>query len=322
MARPTLLEIAKANGSDPIVGLIDETIKFHPELALGTARTIKGLSFKTLVRTALPAVSFRNANEGVDVNTSVHENRNIECFIFTPRVECDAAVADKYEDGPDAYMALEASAVMESSMQFLSGQFYYGNTGTLAKDKGGPNDAKGFPGLIQSVNSDMVVDAGGTTADTASSVWLVKFGPKDVQWVYGANGELALSPVRTETLYVSNKPLTGYVQEIKVYPGVQVGSKNSIARIKKLTADSGKGLTDDLIAEAISRFPAGWAPDLILCSRRSRKQLQLSRSATIYSIAGTKPGPGAGKLTNVPTDWNGLPIEVTDAILDTEALTL
>jgi len=34
--------IAKANGSDAVVGLIDETTKVHPELRIGAARTIRG----------------------------------------------------------------------------------------------------------------------------------------------------------------------------------------------------------------------------------------------------------------------------------------
>src|SRR4051812_31372005 len=114
MGQSTLLDIAKANGSDAVTGLIDETIKYHPELALGAARTIKGLSYKTLVRTSLPTVSFRNANEGVTVDKSNYENRNVECFVFTPRIQVDKAVADKYEDGPEAFIALEGAGVMES----------------------------------------------------------------------------------------------------------------------------------------------------------------------------------------------------------------
>ena len=42
MAQPTLLDIAKANGSDAVAGLIDEAAKAHPELTMGGARTIAG----------------------------------------------------------------------------------------------------------------------------------------------------------------------------------------------------------------------------------------------------------------------------------------
>lgn len=304
MSRMTLLDIAKANGSDALVGLIDETAKAHPELMLGAARTIKGLNYKTLIRTGLPSVGFRLANEGTAASKGVYENRLIETYILNPRIEADKAVADADEDGPEAAMAREGTGVLEASMQHLCSQFYYGSA----------NDAKGFPGLIAAYDStNMVVDAGGTTPDTGSSVWFVKFGPTDVQWVYGKDGTLDLSDVRVETIYDDNSnPLTGYVQELLARPGLQVGSIRSLVRIKKLTKDPGKGLTDDLLADALELFEVGVVPDVILMTRRSRNQLKKSRQATSET----------GKPAPMPREYEGIPIEVTDAISNTESLTL
>ena len=304
MTMPTLLDIAKANGSDGVVGLIDEATKAHPELTLAPARTIKGLNYKTLVRTANPTVGFRNANEGTAATKGTYENRLVETYILNPRWECDKAVADRYEDGPEAYIALEASAILEAAMQTLATQFYYG-TGA---------DAKGFPGLVAAYDAtNMVVDAGGTTAATGSSVWALRFGPKHVTWVYGNGGSLELSDVAEQRILDGNdNPFTAYVQELLAYPGLQVASLYSIGRIKKLTADSGKGLTDDLVAELLSKFPVGVRPDVLLMSRRSLRQLQDSRTATNATGA---PAP-------FPTEAFGVPIAPTDAVTDTEALTL
>ena len=304
MTMPTLLDIAKANGSDGVVGLIDEATKAHPELTLAAARTIKGLNYKTLVRTANPTVGFRNANEGTAATKGAYENRLFETYILNPRWECDKAVADRYEDGPEAYIALEASAILEAAMQTLATQFYYG-TGA---------DAKGFPGLLAAYDAtNMVVDAGGTTAATGSSVWALRFGPKNVTWVYGNNGSLELSDVAEQRILdASDNPFTAYVQELLAYPGLQVASLYCIGRIKKLTADSGKGLTDDLIAELLSKFPVGVRPDVMLMTRRSLRQLQDSRTATNATGA---PAP-------FPTEAFGVPIAPTDAITNTEALTL
>jgi len=304
MTMPTLLDIAKANGSDGVVGLIDEATKAHPELVLAPARTIKGLNYKTLVRTANPTVGFRNANEGTAATKGTYENRLVETYILNPRWECDKAVADRYEDGPEAYIALEASAILEAAMQTLATQFYYG-TGA---------DAKGFPGLLAAYDAtNMVVDAGGTTATTGSSVWALRFGPKNVTWVYGNGGSLELSDVAEQRILdADDNPFTAYVQELLAYPGLQVASLYSIGRIKKLTADSGKGLTDDLIAELLSKFPVGVRPVVMLMTRRSLRQLQDSRTATNATGA---PAP-------FPTEAFGVPIAPTDAITDTEALTL
>lgn len=306
MAVTTLLDIATMNGSDQVVGLVEESVKAHPELTRGYARTIKGIHYKTLVRTAVPTVAFRNANEGVVATKSTFENRLFETYIMNPRWECDRAVADAHEDGAQALIAIEGLGQMEGAMRTLASQFYYG-TGT-----GG--DAKGFPGLIGTYDAtNMVVDAGGTTAATGSSVWAVRFGVQDVGWLWGNNGSLTLDPVKEQRVTDGGgNPYTAYVQELLARPGLQQLRSFSVGRIKKLTEDTGKGLTDALLGRLFAKFPVGFPPDVLFMTRRSREQLRASRTATNPTGA---PAP-------TPTDWEGTPIAVTDAILDTEALTL
>jgi hypothetical protein len=304
--RTTLLDIAKANGADATAGLIEEAAKATPEIIRLPARPIRGTNFKTLVRTGVPVAGFRGANEGTDAVKSTWINRLVEAFILNPRWECDKAVADAYEDGAEAWIAMEASGILQGSLIALATQFYYGISG------GG--HAKGFPGLVEVYDStNMAVDAGGTTGSTGSSVWGVKFGPQDVQLVVGQGGDIAVSDVRTETILDdASKKLTAYVQELQAWVGLQVGSVYSVGRIKKLTADDGKGLTDDLVADMLDLFPIGKKPDVLFMSRRSRGQLRKSRTAVNATGA---PAP-------IPLESHGIPIEATDAIVDTEELTL
>ena len=309
MAQNTLLDIAVMNGSDMVVGLVEETIKAVPEILMGAARTIKGLNYKTLVRTVLPTVAFRAANQGASTSKGTYENRLFETYMLNPYWICDKAVAISAEEGPAQFIAWEAQGIMESAFQYLGKQFYYGNTNTSYANA---NDVLGFPGLLQGYDTaNMEVDAGGTTASTASSAWLVRFGPRDICWVYGDNGQLALSPLREQTvLDGSSNPYTAYIQEILARPGLQFTRKYAACRIKKLTADSGKGLTDNLISTALSKFPVGLPPDYIFCSRRSLQQLQASRTATTPTGA---PAP-------IPTDSFGIPILPTDSISNTEVI--
>jgi len=299
-------------------GLIDETSKAHPELSLGASRTIKGIKFKTLVRTGLASPStgsFRDANAGTAGIKNTYENREFETFICEPRWIADKAVADRSEDGAQAYLFQEAQGVMEGEMQAICRQFYYGNTSTV-----GVGNTKGFPGLVDVYDStNMVVDAGGTTADTGSSVWFVKFGPQNVQWLWGENGAMTPSDVRiadiidpADTATPPTKYFTGYVQTMLYYPGLQCSSIRSMVRIKKLTADSGKTLTDILLYRALAKFEVGIVPDICLMNRRSLQQLRESRTATNATGA---PAPN-------PTEvCGGIPIALTDSILNTESLT-
>jgi len=313
---PTLLDIAVANAGDSVVGLIDETVKVHPELSLVSARTISGINYKTLVRTTLPGVGFRNANEGYAATKGVYENRLVETFIFNPRWECDKAVADRYEDGAAAFIALEASAILEAAMQKLCECFYYGWTTLAAKPRHlTAGDAKGFPGLHDAigltVGTDLLVDAGGTNASACSSVFMVKSGVKDLTWVWGNGGALEVGDVQEQRILDgSTNPYTAYVQEMLAYPGLQVGNVNCVGRIGEVgsAASGGTSLTDTMMAALYSRFPTATVPDMILMSRRSQAQLRANRTATNATGA---PAP-------FPVEWEGVPIHVTDAILNTE----
>lgn len=313
MSMPTLLDIAKRNGSDAVVGIIDEASKATPEVLALPARTIPGQNYKTNVRVALPSAGFRSANNGVDASTSRYEQRLVDTYILNPRWECDKAIADRAIDGPAAYIFDEAVAMLSAGMLQCARNFYYGTNTTYS------GDALGFPGLIDAYDStNMVVDAGGTTATTGSSLWAVRIGRKDVQWVWGEEGQLEMADPRVESITGENsKRLTAYVQELLAYPGLQIGSVNSVGRIKKLTADSGKGLTDALISSLLAKFPVGRGPNVMFCTRRSLAQLQQSRTAT------TPTGADA-EWPRYIVGMNGeqIPIFATEALSDVEALTL
>lgn len=304
MAMMTLLDIQKQNNADPIVGLIEEVVAHAPEVEVGAARPIPGIEYKTLVCTSLPTAQFRNINEGVTPSTALMENRLVQTFTLDLRVEVDKAAADRATDGWQAVMAQQAALQMRAGLFLVGQQFYYG-TGTNG-------DAKGFPGLLGSYDStNMVVDATGTTESTCSSVWAVKWGMQDVQFVWGLEGSMQPSEVKVVRVTDStNKVFDAYSQNILAYPGLQVGNKYAIGRIKKLTGDSGKGLTDSLISQLLEKFPVGHQPDVLFMTRRSRGQLQRSRTATNPTGA---PAP-------MPEEAFGIPIQITEAISNTELL--
>jgi hypothetical protein len=316
MALPTLLDVAKRNAADSTVGLIDEAARQVPEVSgsvvhmgrtitvpnVGAARTINGTQYKTLVRTALPTAQFRNANQGVPASKSTLENRLIETFILNARWESDKAVADGNEDGAESMIAEEAVAVVAANMMLLGKQFYYGRGGS---------DSKGHPGLVDMIDAAMVEDAAGDSANQASSVYAVSFGPGKVQWVMGRSGQLDVSDVREESITDEDgNRFTAYVQELLAYIGVQVGNKFSVARLKNITTQDTKTLNDSKLGKLLARYPVGYSPDAMFLSRRSLEQLRSSRTAT----------NDTGREAPIPTDYMGIPLIPTDSILDTEAI--
>ena len=310
MANLTLLDIAKMNNNDATVGLIEETIAASPEAVDGSARTIKTTTFKSLIRTGLPKGEFRNVNEGVTPKKSSYAQKLVQTFIMDTPIEVDKAAVDSSEDGAEAVLALEASGVVEGAFRSLSSQFYYGTATTFATaDSTSP--LKGFPGLQQVVDSTMVLDATGAAAATGASVWAIKWGPKNVQWVNGLDGQVQTGDPQLLRLTDSNgNPYDGWRIPFLQYIGVQLVNKNSVAQIKNLTAEAGKTLTDDLMFELLEKFPIGIEPDMFYMTRRSRRQLRESRTAT--NQTGT-PAP-------LPTEVGGVPIRLTSGLLETETI--
>jgi hypothetical protein len=304
----TLLDLAKLNGSDKVVGLIEEVGTAAPEVLVIPARTIKGTSYKTVARNGLPASTFRQANAGQDASKSNFTMRTVEAFILSARVEIDKAIANGYEDGLEELQTIEAEGVMISALLTLGTQTFYGT------------NASGFPGLQQYIvelGSTLVVDAGGTTANTGSSVYAISAGNNGVQYVYGNGTTIDLSAFREgDAVDSASKRFAAYIADLTAWVGLQCVNKNAVGVLKKCTADSGKGVTDAKIAELLSKFPVGTRPTHLFMSRRSAFQLQASRTMT----ASTKQEAFTGILPGTPTESFGIPIVITDSIVDTEAL--
>lgn len=304
----TMLDLAKMSGNDKAIGLIEENLQYAPELEKIPGRTIKGTAYKTLIRTSFPSVGFRKLNEGIPRSKSSFKNLLVECFLFGGRCEVDQGTLLASEDGADFVKATEASGVTQQAMLTIGSQLYYGDVKT-----------GGFPGLASLVDAAMVFKNGGTTDNTATSVYGVKVGLQGVQFIFGGGDVMNLGPWRVETIRDdNNKPLPGEVADLIGWIGLQCVNKNAVGRLGNITDDANGKLSDGALATFLSKFPIGFVPDFWLMNRRARLQLQLSR-ATVNAV-GAKTATGVENMPPVPTESNGVPIICTDSISNTEKL--
>jgi hypothetical protein len=154
--------------------------------------------------------------------------------------------------------------------------------------------------------STIEVDVTGT-GSARSSVWAVKGGEMGVQWILGNEGTFESGDPRIVRVTDSNSnPYDAWRTPLSFDIGLQVANENCLGRIKNITAAA--TLTDDHIYELLSLFPVGARPDWLFMSRRSLEQLRASRTAT-NTIGAPAPNPDSVA---------GIPIIVTDSILDTE----
>ncbi len=323
MAAATLnfLDLAKANSNDVIGGLIEENTIYAPELSVFDSEDLMEpgqLSYETLHRTALPTVAFANAGEGFAASKSQFDLKKHECFRFGGRVSAARHIADNWRRGGAAgYQATEASGVMQAALQLIGRQIWYGRT----------YDGKGFPGMkaFTAFGGTYTLDAAGTTSSTASSVYLVKFGEMFSRLMVGrarnGNGLMDLPEFRIGDVADpadSTKLIESYISELSSYVGLQIACEYSVVRIANLTAETNKTLTDAKLTSAMALFPANFKPDAIFMSRRSRTQLQNSRTVTLYGQGTTRPNQEL--VAPLPTEFEGVPIVATDSILNTDAI--
>lgn len=321
MASLNFLDLAKANSNDAVGGIIEDLTNVSPELSIFPASdellsTPGDLSYETLHRTARPTVAFANAGEGFDASKSEMRLVKHECFRFGGRIEAAKHIADNWRRGGAAgYQAFEAKGVMEEAMKTIGKQIWYGVS----------TDAKGFPGLkaFTPFGGSYTYNAAGTTATTASSVYLVKFGEEFIQLMPGLarNGAgLVDLPdfIIQDILDANSKKMYGYTSELSSYLGLQTAAPHSVVRICNVTADSTKTCTDAKLNAGMRLFPANFKPDAIFMSRRSQQQLQDSRTVTLYGQGTTRPNQEL--IAPLPTSFEGVPIIATDNILNTDAI--
>lgn len=269
-----------------------------------------GTTHKYITHTADPVTGFRAENAGRDFDHSVDVAVTASLKILDWSWATDKAVADAWKGGRGAYLQRESMRHIKSAVSTMEKQLIYG-TGT-----GGSSD--GFAGLanlsqLDDSDDSMVVNAGGTSAGTGASVYLINLGDQSgIAGVYKGDGPAFEMGETIVQNFVdgSGKNLPIYYTPACTWFGMQIGGSYSVSRIANLTEESGKGLTDDLIFSAIEKHPVGHEPDVIVMNRRSREQLRASRTAT--NATGT-PAP-------LPEEVAGIPILMTDSLLNTEAL--
>lgn len=297
-------DVVKFNDADLDIGIVSDVLDDAPLLQVLAARSIPGYTYKYLKKTANPSVGFRAENDGRENTKATYTNITVTASVLDASFAVDVATAQSDERGWQAHLGTQAMDHLKSAFAHAETEILYGS------------DSNGFTGLAGQTNLDddddaQVVTAGGTTASTGSSVWLIRSGIMDCHAVWGQTGVISMGDTTIQRLAGSSTgTYPAYYTPITAWMGLQVGSIYSVVRICNLTEDSGKGLTDDLIASALSKFPAGKGPDFMVMSRRSQKQLQNSRTATNPTGA---PAPFPQQAFNVP-------IVVTDQQSDTETL--
>jgi hypothetical protein len=307
MANLTLLDLAARTGSDALIGLIEDVTTSAPEFRSVLARPMPGTTYKLTRRTALPTAQFRDVNDAVTASKSAYVQDLKQMYFLDVQLEVDEAIVkgDTREIGD--ILSDEAAGALEAAFNLLGSQFYYGTSA----------DAKGFAGLSSQLSADTVY-AGGTTATT--SAYLVDISMQGVHFVVGRDGEIAMPAWTKQKVTAGNMAM---VSNIASYIGLNVGHTNAVWRVRGIdySAAMTNKLTDAKGAQLLSQVPGRVSAKGTLrwfMNRNAAYSLQLSRSAVGQVDGGAS---GLPAFAPMPTELQGIPIILTDSLLNTETTT-
>ncbi|VGO14745.1 hypothetical protein PDESU_03314 [Pontiella desulfatans] len=284
---------------------VSDLLESAPVLAaLFAKEASNGTLHKYLKETVAPGAAFRDVNTG-RANAAGQETLVTATLkVLDASFERDKAIALGYSKGKLAYMAREAVKSIRAAFAMVEKQIING-TG---------NDSDGFAALKDGIDSNMVLKATGSTASVQTSCYIVRSTDDDIAVVAGQDGNLDISDVFETVINTDDtddtKLLSVLAMSIMGWLGVQLGSVFSALRICNIEDATGDTLTDDLIYNAIAMFPTDRQPTHIIMNRAGLRMLRESRTATNATGA---PAPR-------PTEVDGIPIIVTDAITSTEAV--
>jgi hypothetical protein len=292
-----------------LVGLIEDVTTYAPEFSVVPAITRPGTVYRVTRRTDLPASAFRAVNDAATLGKSAFKQELKEMFFLDTTLQVDEAAVLADDGSAGDFLTQEAQAALQAATITIGKQMYYGTTA----------DAKGFVGLqTQSVGK---WPTGGTTNST--SAYLVWLNPQGVQFVVGKNGNISLpawarqavTPTTTTQKFCWVSNLSGFI-------GLQVGSAAAVWRVSGITAAA--PLTDARGAGLLSKVPLSRRNGLRwFMNRMAAYTLAASRASLGFAAptSGGSPTQQIGPMwpfMNIPEQLAGVPITVTDSLVDTE----
>jgi len=266
-----------------------------------------GTQHKYLRRSYRAGAGFRELNTGVSNAAERFDDITVTCKILDPSFDRDVMLADAYRKGRSEYIKKETAASLKSAFFSLEKAIFNFDQ---------PTQFVGLPYMLEYADTNynspsQIVSAGGAGG---KSVYLLRTGEDAFAVVAGNDGKVSMlwdddSPTIVRVTDTGSNPYSAYRVTMGGYFGLQVGAIQDVVRIANLDTTSDNLLTDDLLSEAISKFPAARKPNLIVMNRTALAELQQSRTAVNPTGA---PAP-------FPSEAFGVPIVGTDALSDAEA---
>lgn len=313
MAVVTLLDLMQRTGTPMLERkIVDETYLSAPLFNKLPSRVIPGTTYKFQKRDTLPKIGARPINAGADVHKAAIKTENAQCYFYDGRIEVDIALINAEPENKHQLMADNAKATIKGTMFGLEQALFY-------------DTPFGIPSLRSQLADYMAISADPSITDESAwtaggtSVWLLHVDDDSLRLNWGNRKTLEFGAIRDESVQrmkANGTPgmMRAKVQDCNFWLGF--AQMNEFASGVILNVSAANPLTDELIAKAVDLFPAAMRPNLIVMNPGARTLLRTSRSKALTYVKGGKGGQTA--YAETPTEWEDIPILVTDGIIADE----
>ena len=317
MATTSLFDLAILDRADEFTGLIEDVTTLAPEFEVFAAHKRPGTWYKTVKRTTLPTVQFRNVNAGTTASKSGYKSEIKEMYFLDARLNMDEAVWEADSAHLGSLWQLEAAGAVRAASILLGQQTWYGTSA----------DSSGFTG-VRAQLADSVAAGGTTNSTSAYLVWMDE--KEGVRYDVGMDGNFAISqPFRQQVVDPndSTKAFFAYVGNLKAWVGLNVLSNLSAWAVTGVTTTSTQWLTDDRASQLLAKIPVArrnnlrWFINRTTQSVLNRSRTTINPGITTYSAAySMQPADAHGRpaFAPLPETCLGYPITLTDSVLNTE----
>lgn len=308
----TLVDVIQRHGATPLdKQIVEEAIYAAPVFDLMPVKVIKGTDYKYQVRETIPMIGPRPYNAGVEALKSAYRTENAQCFPYDGKIEVDKLLADGDPEGPQALMAEEVVAHTKGTLFGLETALFYGDAVSEYGMRGLCNTIADY--MTQSLDPEKNSEE--TREDGGCSVWLINARPSHMSVMFGNSRTISFGPQKEQDvvrLTPDGEPGTmqAYIRHCTFHVGFVQKSIWASARL--VNESDAHPLTDEKLADALMLFPAGEKPTHIVMNRATLNRLRKSRSAQLTYRKGQS---GQTTYAETPTEFEGIPIVVTDALL-------
>jgi hypothetical protein len=322
---PTLLDLKMRLDPNGTVGTIIEVLHQTNEV-IEDMVWIEGnlpTGNQSIVRTGLPAPTWRKLYGGVQPTKSTTAKVTDACGMLEAYAEVDAKLVD-IANNAAAFRMTEDMAHLEGMNQEFASTLWYGNEGT---------EPEAFTGFAPRFNDQSAANGDNILTDAATpdstdntSMWLIGWGPTTVHGIY-PKGTMAgfksedKGRVTIESIDGAGGRMEAYRSHYQWDCGLAVRDWRYVVRInfdlENVVKDAATGPDlFDLMVQAVELFPSlGNVRPAFYCNRITRTWLrrQLINKVKNSTLSMEQI---AGKQVLA---FDGIPVRRSDAILNTEA---